>query len=37
MEEIRYETKGNILANEPTPDIDQSLDRGCEHILEMSP
>ena len=37
MEGIWRETKGHILANEPTPDIDRSLDRACEHILEMSP
>lgn len=37
MEDIWREVKGNVLANEPTPDIDQSLHRACKHILAMSP
>ena len=36
MEGIWRETKGHILPNEPTPDIDPWLDPACEHILEMS-
>jgi hypothetical protein len=29
--------KGEILANEPTPDLDGALDRACEEIWDMGP
>jgi len=32
----RY-VKGEILANEPTPDLDAALARACEEVLDMDP
>ena len=37
MEGIWREVKGKVLANEPTPDVDRSVEKACEHILKMSP
>lgn len=32
----RY-VKGQILANEPTPDLDAALSRACDEIFDMGP
>jgi len=37
MEGIWREVKGNVLANESTPELARSLNRACEHIFAMSP
>lgn len=36
MEGLWRHAKGRVLANEPTPDLDDSLGRVCEELFEMS-
>lgn len=37
VEGLWREVKGQVLANEPTPDVAQSVERACRHLEEMSP
>ena len=37
VEGLWRHAKGRVLANEPTPDLDQSLDRVTEELLLMAP
>lgn len=36
VEGLWRHVKGRVLANEPTPDLDDSLGRVCEELFEMS-
>ena len=36
MEGLWRHVKGRVLANEPTPDLDDSLGRVCEELFEMT-
>jgi transposase len=36
VEGLWRHVKGRVLANEPTPDLDDSLDRVCEELFEMT-
>jgi len=36
LEGLWREVKGRVLANEPTPDIDVSVSRACQYLVEMS-
>ena len=36
VEGLWRHAKGRVLANEPTPDLDDSLGRVCEELFEMS-
>lgn len=36
LEGLWRHVKGRVLANEPTPDLDEALSRACESIVNMT-